>query len=258
MCWSGEASTAVAAIGVAATAYALVKKEPPAIWATFGYFTLMEILQATAYLTIDDCADPANQIVALLGYLHIAFQPFFINAFSLLFVPKPVREKVAPWVFGLCFAATILMLIQLYPFAWAGSCETNLPLCGPQLCTASGNWHIAWDIPYNGLAEFVIGYPVIGNTGLPAYALASFWLPALYGSWRFTIFHFMAGPALAQMLTDNSNEWPAVWCLFSIGLIIIVVIPPVRRLMHVQSWPLWPRRWLTDSTARTAGRGDCV
>jgi len=249
MCWSGEASTAVAAIGIGATAYAFVKKEPPAIWATLGYFTLMEVLQAATYLVIDDCASPANQVLALLGYLHIAFQPLFINAFSLQFVPKPVRDRIAPWAYGLCFAAVIGMLIQLYPFAWAGTCEVGLPLCGVQLCAASGNWHIAWDIPYNGLANALIGYPFVGSIGIPTYAAAAFWLPLLYGSWRVTLFHFLTGPTLAHLLTDNPNEWPAVWCLLSIGLIMIVVITPVRRRLHVERWPLWPRRWLKDMSA---------
>lgn len=249
MCWSGEASTAVAAIGIGAMAYALVKKEPPAIWMAFGYFTLMEVLQAASYLFIDDCASPANQVITLLGYFHIAFQPFFINALSLQFVPKPVRDRIAPWAYGFCFAATIGMLVQLYPFAWAGICEVSLPLCGAQLCAASGNWHIAWNIPYNGLINSLIGYPFFGSIGFPTYALAAFWLPALYGSWRFTLFHFLMGPALAQLLTDNSNEWPVVWCLFSIGLIMIVFIPPLRRLLHVERWPLWPRHWLKDMPA---------
>ena len=176
MCWSGEASTAVAAIGIAATAYALVRKEPRAIWMTFGFFTLMEILQAFTYLFIDDCASPANQVATLLGYLHIAFQPFFVNAFSLQFVPKPVRDKIAPWAYGLCFAATIVMLIQLYPFAWAGVCTGGLPLCGTQLCAASGNWHMAWHVPYNGMGGSLAAIPFFGTIGLPTYSLAAFWL----------------------------------------------------------------------------------
>lgn len=249
MCWSGEASTAVAVIGIGATAYAFVRREPRAIWMTFGFFTLMEILQAFTYLFIDDCASPANQVATLLGYLHIAFQPFFINAFSLQFVPKPVRDKIAPWAYGFCFAATIVMLIQLYPFAWAGVCTGGLPLCGTQLCAVSGNWHMAWHVPYNGMGGFLTAIPFFGTIGLPTYALAAFWLPALYGSWRFTLFHFLVGPALAQLLTDNPNEWPVVWCLLSVGMIMVVFIPPLRRLLHVERWPLWPRRWLKDMPA---------
>ena len=46
MCWSGEASTVLAVVGFAGTAYAAYKKEPLALWLCLGYFTLMEALQA--------------------------------------------------------------------------------------------------------------------------------------------------------------------------------------------------------------------
>jgi hypothetical protein len=48
-----------------------------------GYFSSMEVLQAFTYSVIDQCALPSNQIATLLGYLHIAFQPFFINMLSM-------------------------------------------------------------------------------------------------------------------------------------------------------------------------------
>jgi len=73
MCWSGEASTALAVVGIATTAYAAYKKEPAVLWITLGYFSSMELLQAFTYTVIDDCSSPSNQIATLLGYLHIAF-----------------------------------------------------------------------------------------------------------------------------------------------------------------------------------------
>lgn len=46
MCWSGEASTILATIGLSSTAYFYYKKEPAALCAALGYFSLMEVLQA--------------------------------------------------------------------------------------------------------------------------------------------------------------------------------------------------------------------
>jgi hypothetical protein len=234
MCWSGEASAALAAVGFGATAYAAVRNEPPALWLALGYFTLMEALQAFTYSVIDDCASPANQIATLLGYLHIVFQPFFVNALSLHFVPEQISKRIAPWVYTLCFVSSIVMLIQLYPFSWAGTCDAGWALCGSQLCSVSGNWHIAWDIPVNGLGNAV---------GFPSYVIAMFVVPALYGAWRITFFLLLGGPVLAYQLTDNINETAAVWCLLSIGLLLIVMTP-VRRVFYVENWWLWPKTWL--------------
>ena len=69
MCWSGEASTVLATIGLSSTVYFYYKKEPAALCAALGYFSLMEVLQAYTYTVIDECSNPANQLATLLGYI---------------------------------------------------------------------------------------------------------------------------------------------------------------------------------------------
>jgi len=123
MCWSGEASAVLAVVGLGTTAYAAYKKEPAPLWIALGYFSLMELLQAFTYAVIDQCSLPSNQIATLLSYLHIAFQPFFINLLSMHFIPSSVRKKIQWPVYAVCFISTIVMLLQLYPFEWAGSCQ---------------------------------------------------------------------------------------------------------------------------------------
>ena len=225
MCWSGEASAVLATVGLGSTAYVAYKGEDRGLWMPLGYFALMEMLQAFTYAKIDQCSDPWNQIFTLFGYLHIAFQPFFINMVAMHFAGKAVQEKLAPLVYTVCFIGSILMLIKMYPFSWAGTCHTGPygPLCSEILCSTHGSWHIAWNIPLNNIA-------VIGYVG---YGFPAFILPLLYGSWRFTIYQIIAGPLLARMTTNNMNEWPAVWCLFSIALLLAVIKTPVRKHLYV-------------------------
>jgi hypothetical protein len=233
MCWSGEASAVLATVGLGTTVYAAYRKEPPTLWMALGYFSLMEALQAFTYTVVGQCELPSNQIATLLGYLHIAFQPFFVNAVSMHFIPAERRQWIQPYVYALCFVSCIFMLIQLYPFAWAGQCDPGNALCGTRLCSVRGNWHIAWELPVNGICN---GAPEFFH-GFPTYILASFVLPLLYGSWRLTTFNYLMGPFLAQLTTDNPNEWPAVWCLFSIAFLLIVMKSPLRRFMYVRAWP---------------------
>ena len=242
MCWSGEASTALAVVGLSATAYAAYRKEPAPLWITLGYFSLMEALQAYTYSVIDQCSLPSNQIATLLGYLHIAFQPFFINALSMYFIPREVRERIQGIVYTLCFIATIIMIIQLYPFDWAGECDPRRPLCAKSLCSVSGNWHIAWDVPVNGIWNELSNATII-RSWFYGYAFVAFYLPFLYGSWRIALYHLTLGPALAKLLTDNLNEQPAVWCLLSIGILLIVVKTPVRKFLYVTNFRGWPRKY---------------
>ena len=179
MCWSGDASAVLATAGLGTTAYAAYRREPAAIWMPLGYFSLMELLQAFTYSVIDQCSLPSNQIATLLGYLHIAFQPFFINAVSMHFIPDQARARIAPVVYSLCFVSAVFMLLQLYPFAWAGQCDPSMPLCGTRLCSVHGNWHIAWQVPTNGMCN---SFADRFWHGFPSYVIAGIIVPILYGS----------------------------------------------------------------------------
>jgi hypothetical protein len=226
MCFGLAASWAMIGAGSAATAITLRRGEPPAIPATLAFFTAMEALQAAGYGVIDQCGTPANQAVTLASYLHIALQPLFINAFCMAIAPAPPSPRMRRAVWLCAGLASALLLARLLP--GLGACRPGEVLCGPHWCTVTGTWHLAWDMPLNGLWR-----PLADLTGWPAsfpdYVLAVFVLPLVYGAWRFVVMHAALGPVLATQLTDMPNEMPAVWCLFSIGLLAIGLSPSVRR-----------------------------
>jgi hypothetical protein len=104
------------------------------------------------------------------------------------------------------------------------------------LCTVAGHWHIAWHVPYNGLLVPVEA--LLGTWfGLPTYVAAFFLLPLAYGAWRFVVFHFLTGPILVSLLTRDPNEMPAIWCLFSVGLMVLSLSPRLRaRVSRPGGW----------------------
>ncbi|TCO69274.1 DUF5765 domain-containing protein [Rhodovulum euryhalinum] len=230
MCWNTGVTVTMVGLGAAATVIAARRGEPAAIWATLGYFTLMETLQAAGYAVVDQCGDPANRTVTLLSYLHIAFQPFFINAFAMALVGHAVPPATRRAVWAICAASAAVMVFQLVPVQALGRCMPGEVLCGPGLCTISGEWHIGWEVPLNGLfspLSDALGF----SANFPTYLIAVFLVPLAYGAWRFVLFHAAFGPFLATLLTDNPNEMPAVWCLFSIGLVLVGMCPPIRQRM---------------------------
>jgi hypothetical protein len=169
-----------------------------------------------------------NQTITFLSVLHIAFQPFFINAFAMELVSRPLQARERGIVYGACALSAIIMLMQLYPFSWAGMCRPGSALCGPVLCTVSGDWHMAWDVPYNGLLESFVPTIAVWK-GFPTYFVAAFFVPLWYGAWKFVVFHSLVGPILSGQLTKNPNEAPAIWCLFSIGIVLISLSPVIRQ-----------------------------
>ncbi len=238
MCWSGEASAGLAVAGFVSTAYFYHKGESKVLCGALAYFSLMELLQAYTYTVIDECNNPSNQVATFLGYMHIAFQPFFVNAVAMHFIPNKLRQRIAPAVYALCFAAAVIFMMRIYPFEWAGYCfdksygfilapdiSFKMPFCGEQICSTSGDWHIAWAIPAND--SFAMAN---------AYVYVAFVLPLMYGSWKLVLYHFMTGPMLAYLTTNNLNEWAAVWCLYSIGLLFLLIKTPVRHYLHITRW----------------------
>lgn len=228
MCWSEGASIAMVGIGAAAAVSTARRGEPTAIPATLGFFAAMEALQVGGYWVIDECGSSANRTVTILSYLHIALQPIFINAFAMAVAPTVVSRPMRRLVYGLASLATVMLLLRLVPFNWAGQCPLGDALCGEAFCTVSGNWHIAWEMPLNDMWRS-LGVPFMDVIPFPFYFSAVFALPLVYGAWRLVVFHAALGPALAMFLTDNPNEMPAIWCLFSVGLVLIGLSPAVRK-----------------------------
>jgi hypothetical protein len=224
MCWGLSASLAMTGGGAIASYVAIRQRRAGVIPLTIGYFTAMEALQAAGYIVAGDCASPLNQIITFLSLLHIVFQPFFINAFAMEMSRTPIRPAARIIAYGACTFSAGFMLLQLYPFAWAGACQAGQTLCGETMCTSLGEWHLAWAAPFNGiidLSDYAVGLP----TAFPSYVLAAFVAPLFYGAWRFVIFHALVGPILASALTDNPNEMPAIWCFFSIGIVLTSLSP---------------------------------
>ena len=220
MCWSMGASIAATALGGAATVYAVKKKVPKERAFALGFFTFMELLQAVSYLWIGQCDLSANKFLTYLGFIHIAFQIPVANAFMLSFVSKKTRKKWYKPVMIASFIGTFLMLTKLVvPLLWDAPrewmCKIGDPLCGTDACTYKGNWHLAWRLP-------LFGY---GPSSASIYFGLVFILPILYGNWRISAFHFIFGPLLAYVVTMNSNEAAAVWCLFSIVIICSIFTP---------------------------------
>lgn len=214
-------------VGSVATLVTAARGERPAIPLVLGYFTVMEALQVGGYWVLDDCQSTANRNVTVLSYLHIALQPLFINAFAMATAPREVSPAMKRLVFALASVAALLLMMRLVPFSWTQQCPIGDPLCGPAFCTVSGNWHIAWEMPLNDMWRS-LGMPFVDAVPFPSYMVAVFALPLLYGAWRFVLFHAVFGPILASLLTDDPNEMPAVWCLFSIGIVLFSLSAVIR------------------------------
>ncbi len=238
MCWNGEVSAALAVAGAVGSVYFYKKGEPKVLCGALLYFTLIEVLQAYTYTVVDQCQNPGNYWATMLSYIHVSFQPFFFNAIAMHFIPDHRRKKIQNYVYAICLLATVAMLIRIMPLEWKFYCYQvtyyvpmlkhilyKVPFCGPETCSHSGSWHIEWAI--------VAGYNWYFDR---AYFATVFVLPLLYGSWRATIYGVVMGPAIAILTSSSSNEFAAVWCFYSVGIILLLIKLPIRKYIYVNSY----------------------
>jgi len=197
-----------AALAVIMWSFAYIWKGPAGARSCICYFAFMESLQALQYAVIDQCDNPYNQIFTLLGFLHLAFQPFFVNLYLGTFMSKS-QKKYLPLILALSFFGGIMMSNRLWMSEGDHPCTIGIqPMCGAKMCTFRGNVHLAWQMPMQHADQdyftpgwtlhFVLFY-------LPTYALG------MYGH---TIFLLLSGPFLGRALTSHQDEIPAIWCFF--------------------------------------------
>ncbi len=239
MCWTQEISLA---FGVAGTVTAVYKtyttpeENIKNLTIPLFFFCVMELLQFFSYFYIDNCTSSSNQLLTLLSYLHICLQPIFFNMMYMYFIPVRIKNKIRKYVYAACAIFSFIMFMRVYPalFPWEGSvaykCEQGQALCGENMCSVSGDWHIAWEVPLYNL-------PYIGNT--PSYFTAVFLIPLLYGAWKAVLVGSIFGPIIALVLSKNPNEQPAIWCLFSVALFIIVMYTPLQQKLKTKKWFLY-------------------
>jgi len=209
MCFSEKMSLAIGITGILTSIYFYKKN----IYASIGifYFALMEILQFFQYKVINQCNNKYNKFLTNLGYIHICFQPLFINIWFFAFTKK--RFFIFLYM---CFFAGLLLASRLLFVNDKDLCDTkNEPLCGKRTCAFSGKKHIAWNIrlraagklwftPSIGLHFFMWVIPVLTLCELkPILAM------------------LLTAPYMVMFFTDNIHEQPAIWCYTGILQMIL-------------------------------------
>lgn len=215
MCFTQPVSIAFA---VSMWAFAAVWKGPNAARACIAYFAAMETLQAFQYSWINQCDDQINKFLTILGFLHLAFQPFFANLYLSAYMNRK-QKRYVPVILAISLFAGVLMCNRMWKSEGDLACTYGVePMCGLQTCSFRGNVHIAWQMPLQHADQdyFTPGFNLHFFTFyLPTFAL---------GMWPLTLFLLFSGPFLGRVLTSHQDEIPAIWCFFSIAQLFFPLV----------------------------------
>ncbi len=209
MCFSENISLGFAITGLLASSYFYIKHHYYAAIGIF-YFSLMELIQYFQYKVINQCDNKTNILLTYIGYLHICFQPVFVNIWLFSFTKKPNYDFLY-----LSLVAGILLFLRIFWVTDKTLCDTkNEPICGPKTCTFSGERHLAWNVRLRAAGQ---------NWFTPSIGLHFFLfvIPALITFQFKPIMAIILIAPYAGLLTTNIHEKPAIWCYTSIMQLLI-------------------------------------
>jgi hypothetical protein len=171
----------------------------------------MEILQFFQYNVIDECNNPINKILTIIGYLHICFQPLFANIWLFAFAKNP------NFIFlYMSFFAGLLLTSRLIVFSDEDLCDArNEPLCGKKTCVYTGTRHLAWNLRLRAAGKYWF---------TPSIGLHFFmWVIPMLTLFQIKpiLAMILTGPYLGYLFTTNIHEQPAIWCFTAIFQMII-------------------------------------
>jgi len=236
-------SLAFAVSGFAVGAWAFKETKNWSLLLGIWYFCAMELLQFFQYFWLDDCAHPMNQFLTVIGFLHIAFQPYFTHLLGGAFITKPSKVAKMTAVRHLSLVAGVFMFsryLMATPAHHIKQCDNVDWLRGERTCTFTGNYHLAWELPMYDATYF-----------MPSNFIHFFMMFAPYiimgpEMWLHGLILFATGPLLSSYITPNLYEQASIWCFFSIGQVTLATLMLRRGLNHpkVNKWKAEDRKSL--------------
>jgi hypothetical protein len=195
----------------------------PAIAFPIFYFAAMEFIQVAQHsiaapsLDSAQCDTWSNQVMTMVGAMHIAFQPlalhFGFGRHYRRYLPSSYPMLVRMVALG-CLIDAGMMLTGLANggrglragYDW-DSCGAYQWTVGNKLCTYRGTHHLAWSIPFPKPSYYYHG-------ALHSFMFFSpFILAGRFSHFVRGILLFLTGPILAEYLTGwKRHESPSVWC----------------------------------------------
>jgi len=244
MCFNQPMSFTFAGIGLFAAWWIHTRTNNSELASGVFFFFTMEFLQGIQYWFIEEderalvspgACSVINQILTLVGFLHICLQPYFCHVINASLTKSPKYQLKYDVIKRLCLIGGFLLFMRFvlayynveseifmisntsdasYPYGDKTGRSTEW-LRGEKLCTYNGKYHLAWSIPMADASYFVPGAQIHSFLMYaPFFALYEKKGMIIQGA-----FLFFTGPVLAALITPNLMEQASIWCFFSIAQI---------------------------------------
>jgi len=246
MCFDQKSSFAFAGMGLFCAWWIHSKTKNAELASGVFFFFTMEFLQGLQYFVIAEdlndslCSNIINQVLTMLGMLHICLQPYYCHVINASLTKSKTYKSKYDTIKRLCliggaflFFRHLLAMLDIHKIfditklpMTTNNMDVSFPngavtgkstewLRGEKLCTFKGKYHLAWSVPMADPSYFVPGAFIHSFLMYaPFFALYEKKGMIIQG-----LFLFVTGPMLAGYITPNLMEQASVWCFFSISQI---------------------------------------
>ena len=186
MCFDQKSSFGFALMGLLVSAWIYTRTENVKLASGVFFFFTMELLQGFQYFVIADnlhdkrCDSPINQVLTVLGFLHICMQPYFCHVInsSLTRSERYLQQYRVVLRLSLIAGLWLFSRFVIAYFGYANTMDVGFPdgagtgkstewLRGEKLCTFNGKYHLAWSVPMADPSYFVPSAQVAGSRPEP-------------------------------------------------------------------------------------------
>jgi hypothetical protein len=195
----------------------------------------MELLQAVQYISIDNNMETLNYLTTIVSYIHICFQPVFLNLFQEAF-SKNKTQIYKQVVYPLCLIGGIGMLLRLKSVNNVYDNLYNKILINYQnsTCLCSNHFdhfesdytlaflddiskHIGWNISLHKITYL--------SYGLNIHGFLTFVLPfVIERTITIPTSVYIFGISAGIYYSNNIHVQPAIWCFVHIPLMIVSLL----------------------------------
>lgn len=203
--WSGVSFSTL----MGACAYILASSGDKRVLAALLFLSVKELIQFINYRHTATCS-PVNRALTSLSWIHISFQPFFINLLISAFSDTP--QYYTPILY-MCLVYAFFNSLRLKEVRGKITlpCADTSPLssaCRKETCSINGKYHLAYGFELESadstLVPSMFSYYLL--TIVPALVIGDYLIVAINS------LVMLASFALAR---HDMGEAAAIWCLNS-------------------------------------------
>jgi len=220
MCFGRTWSIVSFGILAAASAICIQSNAPAAITLPVAFLASKELLQWALYSSISNCNE-TNKFLTSLSWVHISFQPFFVNLFISAFSQSPELYTL-PLILCLVFAIANVFRLKEMRGTIEYKCQNNITgnMCRPKTCSIQGKHHVAYGFE---LASSDVNAAY--TPSLFSYGLLTFVPAYIIGDWQLATINLVVCAGTMSMIQD-AGEAGAIWCVnsFWIGLFALYYV----------------------------------